>query len=96
MRSPDSGFYRDTMMNKTNLIPAKSSKSALRYTAVRKMQDAGMLPRAYSTEAQAIAPDAGKMLAIMRDLQRNSDVYNSLTTYLTTMVLGASGCELLW
>lgn len=82
--------------NATKLIPKMSKRTALRYTAVQKMSDGGMLPRRYETEAQAVAPDAIKMLSIQRDLQRNSDVFNSLITYLLTMSLGASGCEILW
>ena len=74
----------------------RTKPKELRYTAVRKMSDAGMLPKSFATEADAVKPDAKKMLAIQRDLQRNSDVFNALITYLLTMVLGSDGAEILW
>ena len=78
------------------LIPEPDRKTNLRYIAVRKMAEANLLPKSYPTEAAAVAPDAAKMLAIMRDMARNSEVFNSLTTYLKTLVLGADGAEILW
>lgn len=83
-------------MNKHILVPKPSGKAALRYTAIQKMRSANMLPRAYATEAAAVSQDAGKMLAVMRDMSRNSEVFNSLLTYLKTLVLGADGAEILW
>jgi capsid protein len=81
---------------KNTMIPVKSGKKELRYTAVRKMQESGYLPRSYPSEAVAVAPDASKMLAIMRDLQRNSDIFNSLITWILTMTVGSQGAECLW
>ena len=83
-------------MTKNTMIPVKSGKKELRYTAVRKMAESGYLPRSYPSEAVAVAPDASKMLAIMRDLQRNSDIFNSLITWLLTMTVGSQGAECLW
>ena len=60
------------------------------------MSDAGMLPKIYASEAEAVRPDAAKMLSIQRDLHRNSDIYNALVNYLITMILGSEGAEILW
>jgi capsid protein len=80
---------------KKTLVTNTTPKTALRYTAIRKMAEANLLPRSYATEAAAVSQDAGKMLAVMRDMARNSEVMNSLIVYLTTLVLGCDGCELL-
>ena len=60
------------------------------------MSDAGMLPKIYASEAEAVRPDAAKMLSIQRDLHRNSDIFNALINYLITMILGSEGAEILW